>query len=288
MKKIAVVISSFCGKLDEEIVSQGMFSIPLQLNIEKEEWLEGFYNQETKLEIVNKFKNAINYSTSLPPLGLMMEQMENLSKEYEQVLYLPLSSELSGTCNALKNNAKNYQNVTVFDNHLSGSVLYRVGLEAKRLYEEANQSIEQILEFLTNFNNQTVGYIIPKGTDALRRSGRLKGIKKLLVSSMKLSIIILVSKIVKGDSFTRTKKSAAAKVVEKILNFIKTNGFSNDEFDFTIIYNYDQEIPDLLISALKEQGIELSFQEESSIATLMHTGYGAAYLGINPKIKNNN
>ena len=37
MKKIAIVISSFCGKLDEEIVQAGMYSVPLQLQIENEQ-----------------------------------------------------------------------------------------------------------------------------------------------------------------------------------------------------------------------------------------------------------
>lgn len=285
MKKIAIVISSFSGKLDDEVKSNGMYSLPLQLTIEKEEWLEGFYNQETKNNIVKKFVNTSNYGTSLPPLGLMIEQMKQLSNEYDQVLYIPLSSELSGTCNALKNNARHYKNVKVFDNHLSGSALFHAGLECKRLYEEENKSIEEVLEFLKDFDDKTIGYIIPKGTEALIKSGRLKGAGKLLVSSMKLSIMILVSSVVKSGGVTRTKKSATVKVVDKILNFMKQKNLTIDDVEFTIIYNYDDEIPNLYLNVLKEKGIQITHKEESSIATLMHTGYGAAYLGINPKIK---
>lgn len=285
MKKIAVVISSFSGKLDDEVKNNGMYSLPLQLTIEKEEWLEGFYTQETKNDIVKKFISTNNYGTSLPPLGLMIEQMKGLSEKYDQVLYIPLSSELSGTCNALKNNAKHYKNIEVFDNHFSGSALFHVGLECKRLYEEENKTIEELLDFLRDFDDKTLGYIIPKGTEALVKSGRLKGAGKLLVSSMKLSIMILVSSVVKSGGVTRTKKSATTKVVDKIINFMKQKNLTVDDVEFTIIYNYDNEIPDLYTNALNEKGIKVTYKEESSIATLMHTGYGAAYLGINPKIK---
>ena len=285
MKKIAIVISSFCGKLDEEIVQAGMYSVPLQLQIENEQWLEGFYSQEEKHVIVNKFTSANNFSTSLPPLALMIEQMEKLTQEYEQVLYLPIDAQLSATCNTLKNYAKDHPNVTVFNNHLSGSALFHAGLECKRLYEEEGKSMEEILAFLNDFNDKTIGYIIPKELKTFIKSGRLKGIKKVLLTSINLALMIEVGNILKTAGIARNKKAAVNKVVNRLLEFIKTKNLQPEDVDFTLIYAYNQEIGNLIEEALKQQGISLTYNEESSLATMLHTGYGATYIGINPKIK---
>lgn len=285
MKKIAVVISSFSGKLNEEVIREGMFSLPLQIQIEQEQWLEGFYTEATKHQIVDHFINATDYNTSLPPLALILEQMEELATTYEQVLYLPLDSQLSATCDTLKNYAKKYPNVTVFNNHLNGSALFHVGRKCKQLYEEANEPMSAIVRYLEKFNDNTIGYIIPRELKTFIKSGRLKGIKKTLLTSINLSLMIEVGHLLKKAGIARTKKSAVNKVIARILDFMRDKQLQITDVDFTLNYAYNEEIAALITGALAQEGIQLTYREESSIATLMHTGYGAAYIGINPKIK---
>ena len=48
-KKIAIVISSFCGYLKEELEKNpGMFITPLQIFIDDQQWFEGFYDEKEK------------------------------------------------------------------------------------------------------------------------------------------------------------------------------------------------------------------------------------------------
>lgn len=284
MKKIAIVISSFSGKLDEEVVKEGMFSIPLQLIIEKEQWLEGFYSKEKKYEIVNKFVNADNFSTSLPPLALILEQMKELSSKYDDVLYLPLDSKLSSTCNTLINYAREYKNVKVFNNHLSGSALFRVGIKCKKMYEQG-KTIDEIIKYLEEFDKNSIGYIIPKELKTFIKSGRLKGIKKTLLSSINLSLMIEVGEELKTVGIARTKKSAAVKVIGKIRDFLKEKNMRLENVDFTMIWAYERSVADVIEECLDFEHIKIKYNEESSIATMMHTGYGATYIGINPKIE---
>lgn len=285
MKKIAIVVSSFSGKLDEEVKKFGLYSLPLQLIIDNEQWLEGFYQNQTKYEIVNKFVNANEYNTSLPPLALILDQMELLSKENDYVLYLPLDSQLSSTCNTLMNYSSKYQNVKVVNNHLNGSALFNLGLKCKKMYEEENKTIDEILEYIKWFNDNSIGYIIPKDLKTFIKSGRLKGIKKALLTSINLSLVIEVGEVLKSIGIARTKKSASLKVIGKIREFIKEHNLSINDFDFTLIWAYDKSVTNVMEELLDFEHIKIRYKEEASIVTMMHTGYGAAYLGINPKIE---
>ena len=81
--KLAVVISSFSGFLENELENEeDIFLTPLQLFIDAEQWFEGFYSKEEKYKIVEKFKKAKDFKTSLAPIATLEEQMEKLSNEY--------------------------------------------------------------------------------------------------------------------------------------------------------------------------------------------------------------
>ena len=55
-RKIAIVISSFSSLLEKDLNQYpDIYLTPLQLFIEEEQWLEGFYDENTKYEIVKKF-----------------------------------------------------------------------------------------------------------------------------------------------------------------------------------------------------------------------------------------
>lgn len=284
MKKIAIVISSFSGKLEDDVKNNGMYLIPLQLIIDGEQWLEGTYNPQTKYEIVNKFVNANNYSTSLPPLATIIDQMEELSKNNDYVIYLPLDSQLSSTCDTLMNYSKNYDNVRVFDNHLNGSALFHVGLKCKKMYEEENKTIDEIIDYLKWFNNNSIGYIIPKDLKTFIKSGRLKGIKKALLTSINLSLMIEVGEKLRSIGISRTKKSASVKVIGKIREFLKEKNLKLLDVNFTLIWAFEKTVANIIEEILDFEHIKIQYREEASLVTTMHTGYGAAYIGINPKI----
>lgn len=285
MKKIAIVLSSFSGKYDKEVVEAGMFSIPLQLIIDNNEWLEGFYDEKQRQEIVDRFVNANDYKTSLPPLALILDQMEELSKNFDDVLYIPLDAQLSSTCDTLMNYAKNYKNVHVFNNHLSGSALFHVGLKAKQMYEKENKNIDEIITYLKWFDENTIGYIIPKELKTFIKSGRLKGIKKALMTSINLSLMIEVGKVLKTTGVARTKKSAIVKVINRIIEFMSEKNLKADDVDFTLIWAHEESIALIVSDVLENEfNLKIKYNEKSSLVTMLHTGYGAIYIGINPKI----
>lgn len=286
MKKIAVVVSSYCGLSKEFVESNDLFYLPLQLIVDDKQWLEGCYNQDEEDKIIKLLNDAEQYQTSLPPLAMITEQMEKLSQEYENVLYITISSHLSSTHDALANEAKKYKNVHIFNNHLSGSALFNVAKKAKEMIEQENKSIEQVLAFLKDFNDKTIGFIVPNGLKEFIKSGRLKGIKKMLMTSINLTLMIEVGPELKTAGVARTKKSAVNKVIEKIWEFAQENKINLKESMISIIWAYEPTIKEIMVQQIQDQKTKLEFViEKASVVTRMHTGLGAAYIGINPKIK---
>ncbi|MBR3832201.1 MAG: DegV family protein, partial [Mycoplasmataceae bacterium] len=154
-RKIAIVVSSFCGYLKEELEkNQDIFITPLQIFIDDQQWFEGYYGEKEKYEFIEKFRNSNNFRTSLAPTSMIEEQMNKLSKDYDDVIYLPIHSSLSSSHDSILNLSKKYKNIHVFDNKLVGESFLIVAKEIKKRYEEESNSIEDIFKFLTWFNDR--------------------------------------------------------------------------------------------------------------------------------------
>lgn len=285
-RKLAVVITSFSTLIEKDLEKYNdIFLIPLQLFIDDRQWLEGFYSKSEKYKVVELFKNANQFSTSTTPALMIEEQMEKLAKNYDEVIYLPINSYLSSQHDHILNTSKKYKNVHVFDNRFNGYTYVDAALEIKRRYEEKNESIKEIFDFLEWYNNLAFGFIIPYNLKTFIKSGRLKGLKKALMVTLKFSIIVEVDDIIKSIGVASTKKLAANKVMNRFEQILKQNKMTIDDFNITSMYAYDKEIIDIMKNQLKVKfNREVDFETEASIVTMMHTGFGAGYIGFNPKI----
>ncbi len=286
-RKIAIVISSFSSMLEKDVKKyDDIYLTPLQLFIDEEQWLEGFYNEETKYEIVEKFKKADDFKTSLASIITIEEQMIELSKKYTDVLILPINSYLSSSHNTILNLSKKYSNITVLNNKLVGRAFLDIALEVKKLYEKEHYTIDEIVEYIKWYDSRSIGYIIPYELKTFIKSGRLKGIKKTIMTSLKLSTIVEFDYELSSVGIVSSKKLGAQKVISKLENFIHKQNMNLNDFEITIIYAYDKSIANIFEEAIKKHfKRKIDHIYEASLATMFHTGWGAAFLGINPKIK---
>ncbi len=286
-RKIAIVISSFSSLLEKDLKEYpDIFLTPLQLFIEEEQWLEGFYSENEKYRIVNKFQKANDFKTSLASVVTIEEQMIELSQKYTDVLYLPINSYLSSSHNTILSLSKKYPNVKVLNNKLVGKAFLDIAIEAKKLYEKSNYTIDEIIEFIKWYDLRSIGYIIPYELKTFIKSGRLKGIKKTIMTSLKLSTIVEFDYELSSAGIVSSKKLGAQKVISKLENFIKKENMNINDFEITIIYAYDQLIANIFEEAVKKHWKrKVDHNYEASLATMFHTGWGAAFLGINPKLK---
>ena len=115
MSKIAIVTDSNSGITQEEGRRLGVSVIPMPFFINEKMYLEGITLSQD--EFYQWLKSDASISTSQPSPGETMGLWDNLLKEYDEIIQIPMSSGLSATCATAMGLAQEYEGrVHVVDN----------------------------------------------------------------------------------------------------------------------------------------------------------------------------
>ncbi|WP_334686865.1 DegV family protein [Mycoplasmopsis cynos] len=93
-------------------------------------------------------------------LETIQRVVNEASKEYSDVIYLGISSNLSGTAGAIRTMATELGNVYIMENHLIGDQITRTAEYLKNLYENHNYTIDQLYEELNWINESVMNLIV--------------------------------------------------------------------------------------------------------------------------------
>ena len=116
MKKIAVVTDSNSGITQEEAQKMGIYVLPMPFTIDGKEYFEGI--NLTQEEFYEKLKGDADIATSQPSPHAIMELWDKLLKDYDEIVQIPMSSGLSGSCQTAAALAADYEDkVFVVNNH---------------------------------------------------------------------------------------------------------------------------------------------------------------------------
>ena len=106
MKKIAIVTDSNSGITQEMGKTMGIHVIPMPFFIDGELFLEDI--TLTQEEFYKRLGEDSDISTSQPSPGEVMECWDELLKEYDEIVHIPMSSGLSSTCHAAQSLSQEY------------------------------------------------------------------------------------------------------------------------------------------------------------------------------------
>ena len=281
MKKLAIIVDSFCGKSKESVESiNDFYYLPLKTILDGKEYIEGMTETNEKLlEASYKAKDA---KTSQPSPASVLDLYNKLSKRYEQIIYLPASSALSGAHDSAKAMSSDYNNIHVINNILVGTSLILRGKEAQEMYNNSN--IDKVIKFLEKEGNYYSTYVVPKHNDAFIRGGRLGKTAAAILKKLKTVPIIGFEDNVKlhKKMIKRSGKRAVQWAVDKIIKDYSSE-LSDDKHEWLICHTTDMENVDLLINILKEYGYTNFVKELTSSVVAIHTGNGALSVGIRKK-----
>ena len=96
MMKVTVVSDSNSGITQQEAKELGIQIVPMPFTIEGEEYFEDI--NLTQEGFYEKLLQDVSVSTSQPAIGFVMDVWNQLLKEYDQIVYIPMSSGLSESC----------------------------------------------------------------------------------------------------------------------------------------------------------------------------------------------
>lgn len=211
--KTAVVTDSTAYIPKELRDKWNIYMIPLQVIFGEE-----VYQEEVDLSASQFFEEVKHKplpTTSQPPIGQFVELYEKLSKEYDAVISIHLSSAISGTYQGAVTAGTMVEGIKVFpfDSEMSCMEQGFFALEAAE-WALRGEEPEAIMARLEDLKTSADAYLMVDDLSHLQRGGRLSGAQAFFGSLLQVKPLLHLKKVITPAEKIRTKKRALKRIGE--------------------------------------------------------------------------
>ena len=214
--KIAIATDTNSGITAMEGEKLGVFVLAMPVNLEETIHYEGI--DITSEQLYDAMRQHRDVSTSQPSPGQLMELWDGiLAKGYDEIVYIPMSSGLSGSCQSAALFAQDYDGrVQVVDNHRISVTQKESVISALRLVEQGYDA-GQIRDFLEKHAYDASIYITVDSMEYLKKGGRVTPAAATLATVLNLKPVLTIQGD-KLDAFAKVRgmKLAESKMIEAI------------------------------------------------------------------------
>ena len=214
--KIAIATDTNSGITAMEGEKLGVFVLAMPVNLEEPIHYEGI--DITSEQLYDAMRQHRDVSTSQPSPGQLMELWDGiLAKGYDEIVYIPMSSGLSGSCQSAALFAQDYDSrVQVVDNHRISVTQKESVISALRLVEQGYDA-GQIRDFLEKHAYDASIYITVDSMEYLKKGGRVTPAAATLATVLNLKPVLTIQGD-KLDAFAKVRgmKLAESKMIEAI------------------------------------------------------------------------
>lgn len=283
-KKVAIVTDSNSGITQAEGKALGVTVIPTPFFINGELFLEDI--TLTRDDFFAKLDEDAEISTSQPSPGDVMDAWDNLLKEYDELVYIPISSSLSSTYDTAMMLAQDYDGkVQVVNNQRVSAMQKNAVLDAVRLVAQG-KSAKEVKEILEDEKLNAVAYLSVDNLKYLKKGGRVTPAAAALGTVLNIKPVLLVNNE-KIDSIAKVRGWKAAKktmleLVEKDLN----EKYAGEDMVIFALTSCSAEESEEWKQEVAAQfpGYEVRV-EYISLSVTCHTGPGALAIGYAKNVK---
>ncbi len=287
MSKIAIITDSNSGITQKQGEELGIFVVPMPFMINGQDFFEDI--NLTQSEFYEKLAEDANVSTSQPSPDSLMTLWDKVLKDYEQIIYIPMSSGLSGSCQSAHMIAsEEYEGkVFVVDNQRISVTQRQSALDAREM-AQAGLSAQEIVDKLIETKMDSSIYIMLDTLHYLKKGGRITPAAAALGTLLRLKPVLQIQGE-KLDAFAKARTTAQGKSI--MINAIKAdieNRFGGIEAgDFWIAGAYTNNL-DAALEWKKE--VEAAFPghqmhlDPLSLSVGCHIGPGALAVTVTRKL----
>ena len=279
MSKVAIMTDSNSGITQKEAKQLGVHVLPMPFLMGDETYYEDI--NLTQKGFYEKMESGCNISTSQPSPEAVLNMFKELLKEYDEVVHLPMSSGLSGSCQTAHMLSMDFDGkVQVVDNQRISVTLKQSILEAKAL-AEAGKSAAEIKEILEADKFNSSIYIMVDTLEYLKKGGRITPAVAALGTILRLKPVLTIQGE-KLDSFAKARTASQGKnlMLNAIKNDIDTRFGGAENVRIMIAYTKDKE------AALQwKEEVQAQFPKHEifmnplSLSVACHIGPGALAIG---------
>lgn len=209
MPKIAIMADSNCGIMPSEEEKYGIYILPMPIIIDGKTYYEGI--DITLEEFYRRQVQGAVISTSQPSPGDVSAMWDRLLASYDEIVFIPMSSGLSSTCQTslLLADEEPYRGrVFVVDNHRISVTQAVAALEARNLAESGKTAAE-IKEILEREALDATIYIAVDTLEYLKKGGRITAAAAALGTVLRLKPVLTIQGE-KLESYAKARGMKAA------------------------------------------------------------------------------
>lgn len=210
--KIAVVTDSNSGMTADDAKANGIVLLPMPFLIDGKDYLDGV--NLTHEEFFEKLAQDADVSTSQPSPGIVMELWDDILKEYDQIIYIPMSSGLSKSYEtAAMLAASDYEDkVFVINDKRIGPTQREAALDAKKMAAKGMTGAE-IKTVLERETFESSIYIMVDTLKYLKKGGRVTAAGAAIGTVLNLKPVLQIQ----GDKLDAFAKSRGVKNAKKVM-----------------------------------------------------------------------
>lgn len=276
MKKIAIVTDSNSGMTQEEADKLGVYVVPMPFIINDEIYYEGVNLDQEKFYEIQASGTRI--TTSQPNINEITELWENLLKDHDEIVYIPMSSGLSGSCEKAALFAQDYEGkVFVVDNKRISVSMKTSVIDAVNMAKDG-KTAKQIKQYLEETALECSIYLMVDTLKYLKQGGRITPAAAMIGTILGIKPILQIQGG-KIDSYAKIKNIKAAKqkmteAIRKDLDDRFRTLVENGKIRMSVAHTQNEANALLFAEELKKefQNIPFEFIDPLSLSVATHTG----------------
>lgn len=288
MSKVAILTDSNSGITQAEAEREGLYVVPMPFYINDQMFFEEIdLSQE---DFYGRLTEGAEIKTSMPTVGSVTDQWKKLLQDYDEIVYIPMSSGLSSSCETAYMLAQDEEfdgKVFVVDNQRISVTQRQSAYDAKMLADQG-RSGAQIRDILMDEKFQSSIYIMVDTLTYLKRGGRITPAAAALGTLLRLKPVLQIQGE-KLDAFAKARTVKQAKTI--MIDAIKKDfaerfhDASGSNMYLEIAYTYDLEAAEQFKREVQEHFPDHEIvMNPLSLSVSCHIGPGALALATSHRI----
>lgn len=286
MSKIAIVTDSNSGITQAQAKEMGISVLPMPFMIDEETFYEDITLSQP--EFYEKLSSGAAVVTSQPTPESVMNLWDELLKEYDEIVHIPMSSGLSGSCQSAVMLSEDYDGKVQVVNNQRISITQRQSIKDALNLIERGMNAAQIKDFLEKDKFNSSIYIMLDTLYYLKKGGRITPAAAALGTILKLKPVLQIQGE-KLDAFAKARTVSQGKTI--MINAIRNDmnnrfgGATPDNIHLMMAYTYDLKAAEQFKEEVQAAfpGFDIHM-DPLSLSVSCHIGPGALAVACCKKI----
>lgn len=288
LNKVAIITDSNSGITQAQGKELGIFIVPMPFTINEEEYFEDI--NLTADEFYKRLAQDADISTSQPSIESITKLWNEILKDYDEIVHIPMSSGLSGSCGTAMMLAQDFEGKVFVVNNQRISVTQRQSaIDAVQLAGRGKSAVE-IKEYLENTKLESSIYIMVDTLKYLKKGGRITPAAAALGTMLRLKPVLQIQGE-KLEAFAKAKTVKQAK--NMMINAIKDDinkrfgGIENKRVNLFIAHTDNLEAANKLKEELEAElpGFGDIYVDNLSLSVSCHIGPGSLAIACSKKLE---